>query len=231
MHWPDRRCAPAARRHVRPGDVKIGHQQRPHRRRAGRPIGQSDIGFAHDRVGDRGPVAPAEQGQAERNQKQQKASYVHAACVAPYLAKEKPGHARFLPAARRARLHPLAHRQAEADRRLSEAHARSRPRLCAGGADRGAEPAGGEARGDPGDRRGAGRSGPALHEPGLCRRHGRDGVIALAQGDEQPADLDDGTLRLVERGRAARRARAGRGAGGACRACSTISTPAAASPC
>ena len=32
-----------------------------------------------------------------------------------------------------------------------------------------------------GDRRGADRPGPVLHEPRLCRRHGRDGVAAVAQ--------------------------------------------------
>ena len=40
---------------------------------------------------------------------------------------------------------------------------------------------GGEARGDPRHRRGTGRSGAAPYEPRLCRRHGRDGVAALAR--------------------------------------------------
>jgi pimeloyl-ACP methyl ester carboxylesterase len=50
---------------------------------------------------------------------------------------------------------------------------------------------GGEARRDPGDRRGAGRPG-LLHEPRLCRRHGRDGVAALAQARGEPPEVDDG---------------------------------------
>ena len=67
-----------------------------------------------------------------------------------------------------------------------KAHARSRPRLCAGGADRRARPAGGQAGRDPGARRGADRSGAAPHEPRLCRRHGRDGVAALAEAASEP---------------------------------------------
>ena len=47
----------------------------------------------------------------------------------------------------------------------------------------------------------------------------------------QPADLDDGTLRLSNVVERLAVAGPGRGAGRARRACSTISTPAAASPC
>ena len=60
-----------------------------------------------------------------------------------------------------------------------------------------------KARGDPRDRRGAGRSRAALHEPRLCRRHGRDGCPALAQVGDQRAEADDGTSAHRPSGRAA----------------------------
>ena len=80
-------------------------------------------------------------------------------------------------------------------------------------------------------RRGAGRSGAALHEPRLCRRHGRDGGAALAEAATASPKMDDATIRIseaVERlapGVAARRAARAR------RRCSTISTRAGASRC
>ena len=125
-------------RHVRPGDVQVGDQHR--RASAARPPASRASATSASRTTGSAiarPIAPAEQqpGRAQPRSSRKRLTR-HDACVAPRLAKEKPGHARFLPAARRARLHALAQRQAEADRRLSEAHARSRPRLCAGGADR-----------------------------------------------------------------------------------------------
>ena len=85
------------------------------------------------------------------------------------------------------------------------AHARSRSRLGAGGADRRARPAGGEAGRDPRDRRGAGRSGAVRDEPRLCRRHGRDGRLCSGPApDGSPPSSTTARLRLSQRGRAAR---------------------------
>ena len=91
------------------------------------------------------------------------------------------GHARLRATARFADLHAQPQCEAEADRRLSARHARSRPRLGAGGADRRTRPARGQIRGDPRADRGAGRSGAVPDEPRLCRRHRRDRRAAVAR--------------------------------------------------
>ena len=98
-------------------------------------------------------------------------------------------------------LHALAQRQAEADRRLSARHARSRSRLGDGGADRRARSAGGQAGGDPRADRGARRSGAVPDEPRLCRRYRGDGRAALARRRRSPVEPDAAVdrARSVER--------------------------------
>ena len=141
-------------------------------------------------------------------------------------------NARLFAAARRSRLHALAQHQAQADRRLSQGNARPRPRLRPRRADRHARHPGGQARGGPRHRRGAGRPGAALHEPRLCRRHGRDGRAAVAERPHgEPPEIDDATISHHRRGRAAA---LGLAAGCAARRsppCSTISTRRAGSRC
>src|SRR5690606_29539967 len=122
------------------------------------------------------------------------------------------GREGLVPAPRRAGLYPCARRQAQADRRLSPAHRRSRPRLCARRAHRHARSARGEARHDPRARRGARRSRRARAYPRLCRRHGRDRCPALAGAGGR---VRRGHAAPRRRGRAARPSRPCRGAGGA----------------
>ena len=83
----------------------------------------------------------------------------------------------------------------------------------------------------PRHRRGAGRSGAALHEPRLCRRHGRDGRAAVAEA--RPASRPKSTTRPSAS--ATRSSGCARRRGWMRRArwprCSTISTRRAASRC
>ena len=141
-------------------------------------------------------------------------------------------NARLLAAARRPRLHALAQHQAQADRRLSQGNARSRPRLWPRRADRHARHPGTSSR-PPirGDRRGADRPGAVLHEPRLCRRHGRDGVAAVAE--RAPASrprVDDATISITDAVERLRSARSWKRRACLPR-CSTISTRRAASRC
>ena len=121
-----------------------------------------------------------------------------------------------------------AQRQAEADRRLPARHARSRPRLGDGGADRRPRPARRQADADPRADRGAGRSGAVPDEPRLCRRHRRDRGAALARARRAGRLRAADALRGGRRARATCRARTRRRCS---RACSTGSTRRSGSRC
>ena len=195
------------------------------------PVGEPDLGFAHDRVGRGGAIGPAEQGQPEQHQEQEQAAERHGLCVA-CRAGRMDGKCEISPSSSTRLVYT---RSRNAKLKLIGDYLRRTP-----DPDRGYALAaltgeldlpGGQAGGDPRDRRGTGRPHLVLHELGLCRRHGRDRVPALAEADRPAGRARRRHAAHRQRRRAARRRSAAPRRRARSPACSTISTPAAATPC